>query len=529
MSPKLPQAARRLPSWPALLAGAGVLVTLVTAIILLRYACPTADDFYRAGIVQVRPWYAEIARNYREWTGRWAGVGLALVVHPRVDLVRWYPLLLGGLITIQALGLVAFWRTLLGGTAARRQVLGLAGTTMAVIWAGLPSPGETWYWMSGGLENFLGIFLSLILIWGLVRTRWEDIGTGRARAGMAALSLLAFFVTGLQETLAAMLCLVLVPGTIITYLNARSGETVCSPRRLRAWQVVCLFALIGFAVVVLAPGNGGRATNLLQGRSADELRLSHALKVAWVQGSQEVSSWVFDLRLLAATMALVLTPVFARARAGGLRWGGFSPRLVVIPIWALAVTAMFVGTIAALHGPMPPRTVSSAYALFVLGWIVAVFVSSRPAAGAGDSAADALQAAGPRFARSAALGVLGISLLLTGNTRDAIQALREGVPQNWNRMVHWRDHLIHGAAQGGASEIDLPVHDLAGANRARYPRLYNFDDIKEDKDYYVNMHLATYYGLKVLRRVPPGSRLVIKPERRPEAIGLKSDGATTVK
>jgi hypothetical protein len=505
------------------LGGAGVLVTLTVAFILLRYACPSSDDLYRGGIIRVRPWYSEIAWNYSHWSGRWSGIGLSLVIQTWVDLFRWYPVLLMGLIVFQALGLRAFWRLLLGETAPRRIVLALIATTMAVIWAGLPSPGETWYWMTGGLENQLGIFLSILLISGLVRSRWEEMNGWRARARIAALSLLALFITGLHELIAATLLLVLAPGTAIAHKSRQS-----TPRR-RAWQAVGLSAVIGSAIVVLAPGNSTRAADYAKLHSASELRLSHTLAMIWSHVSAEVPSWVLDVRLLSATLALVLSPFFARARAGGVHWGGISPRLVVTAVWLLSIITIFVGPISVFHGWIPLRTVSLAYTLFVLGWVTAVFVSTRPRAEPGDSTTTALEAIGPRFARSAALAILGLSLLVTGNTRDGIKALRKGVPQTLNRMVHWRDHLIRRAARRGAAELDLPLRNLGSTYLAKFPRLYPFSDISEDPSYMVNLHYATYYGLKVIRRVPPGARLSVKTGRRTEAVSLKSDGAPILK
>jgi hypothetical protein len=524
MTPEPSHSARRLSSLAACLAGAGVLITLATAFVLLYYACPSCDDYYRAGIVRDRPWYVEIARNYFFWTGRWSGVGLALVIHPRVDLVRWYPILLMALVVFQALGLRAFWRMLLGGTATRRQVLGLIAATMAVLWAGLPSPGETWYWMSGGLENHLNIFLSLLLIGGLVQSRWEEMSHRRARARTAALAMLALFVTGIHETIAGMLLLILVPGTVIARTSGQS-----TPRR-RAWEAVCLSAVVGFAIVAFAPGNVVRsAVDLDKGLSESQRGLIRTLELTRDQAWHEVPSWVLDVRLLAATLVLVLSPFFARARAGELRWGGISPRLVVTTIWLLGITAMFLGPISVIHRWMPPRTVSSAYTLFVLGWITAVFVWTRSRAESGDSAATALEAVGPRFARTAALAVLGLSLLVTGNTRDGIAALWNGVPQTWHRMVHWRDHGIQRAAREGAIDVDFPMHDLGGPNLARYPKLYNFYDLSEDSTYFVNNAFAAYYGLRAVRRVPPDTVLSAKAGRRREVVGLKSDGAPSVK
>ena len=514
MSPEHSHSVRRIPSLAACLAGAGVLMTLATAFVLILYACPAADDLYRAGIIRTRSWYSEVALNYFIWSGRWSGIGLALVILPRVDIVRWYPILLGALVFFQALGLKTFWRMLLGGTVTRRQVLVLTAATMAVLWASLPYPGETCYWITGGFENQLNISLSLLLIGGLVLARWEEMSRWRARAWTAGLSLLAFGVTGMHEMIALMLCIVLATGTAIALKTRRSTHQGW------AWVAVSLSALIGLAVVVVAPGNSIRSS--LYPKHGGMI---HALEVAWGLAWQLLPSWVLDVRLLAATLVLVLNPSLARARAGGPRWGGISPKLVVTAVWLLIVAGMFLGPSYVLHTPMPGRTLNATYTLFVLGWITAVIVWTRSHAESGGATVTSQEANGPRFARSAALAVLGLSLLVTGNTCNGIVGLRNGVPQNWKRMIHWRDRLILKAVRGGATQVVLPIHDFAAINAANWPRMYSFFDITEHPTYWVNQHVALYYGLQAIRRVPPEARLSAKPERQMEVVGLKPDSA----
>ncbi len=522
MSPEQSHPVRRVPSLTACLAGAGVLVTLATAFVLIRYACPVGDDFIRASNIRPGPWYSEVAFIYfLGWSGRWAAVGLELVLLRQIDMMRWYPILLGALVVFHALGLRVFWRMLLGETVTRRQVLVLTAAAMAVLWAGLPSPGETYYWICGGVEYQLSISLALLLIGGLVLTRWEELVRWRAWARTAWLSLLAFGVTGMHELIALMLCMVLASGTAIAFKTRRST------RQGWAWLAVSLSALIGLAVVVYAPGNFLRAAyesgrNPLHGRSI----LLNALEVAWSQAWQQLPSWVLDVRLLAATLVLVLNPSLSRARSGGFPWGGISPKLVVTALWLAIVAGMFFCPSYLLHAPMPIRTLNAAYTVFVLGWITTVIVWTRSHAQPGGATAIGLDANGPRFARSAALAVLGLSLLVTGNTCNGIVGLRNGVPQNWGRMNHRRDRLITEAVRRGATRVEVPMRDFAATYLVNCPRIYFFEDIAEDPTWWVNYYVACHYGVQSLRRVPPVARLSAKPERQVEVVGLKPQSAT---
>jgi Family of unknown function (DUF6056) len=523
MSPDPSHSSRRLPSWPACLACAGVLVTLSIALTLLYYSCPAYDDLYRGGIVRVRPWYREIAWNYTGWSGRWSGIGVALLLFPRIDLFKWYPALLMVLVIFQALGLRAFWRLLLGETAPRRTVLALIATTMAVIWAGLPTPSETWYWMTGGLENQLGIFLSLSLIGCLVESRWEEMSPWQARARVAALSLLALFVTGLHEVNALILCLVLVCGSAIVLMSRLS-----TPRR-RAWLAICACAMIGFGIVVLAPGNLIRAEYIARQHPEGELRLRHTIRVICGQVSTKVPGWVLDVRLLSATLVLVLSPFFARARAGGLRRGGIPPRLLILAAWTAGIAAIFIGSISAIHGPMYGRTLGATYIFFVLGWITLVFVCTRAKAGPADAEAKALEAIGPRFARSAALVVLGVSLVFTGNTRDGIRALRAGAPQTWSHIIHRADRSMRQAASQGVADFVWPMDNRAAVYVAKFSKVFNFHGMTDDPSFEHNLHYAMYYNFKSTRRVPRRGPPAAGPAGRPEAVGVKPNDAAAVR
>ncbi len=235
------------PSSAAGLAGAGILATLATALVLIWYACPVLDDYLRGSCINA-PCYRYVQDFYFKWSGRWSAVGLECATMTWIDMVRWYPILLGALLFFQAMGVSVFWRMLLGGIVPRRQALLLTATTMALLWASLPSPAETWYWICGHVENQLSISLSLLLLGGLVLGTWEEISPFRAGARISGLALLALFVTGLHELIGLMLCLVLTVGTAVTLNDGRSA------RRRWAWVVVSLSALSGLAIVVVAPG-----------------------------------------------------------------------------------------------------------------------------------------------------------------------------------------------------------------------------------------------------------------------------------
>src|SRR6476469_8232306 len=81
--------------WAVLLFALGKL--LLTAAKLVPMAGPVGDDLARAGAARDPGVWAYSVLLYTGWSGRWAGVGLALVLGKVCDLFAAYPYLLASL------------------------------------------------------------------------------------------------------------------------------------------------------------------------------------------------------------------------------------------------------------------------------------------------------------------------------------------------------------------------------------------------------------------------------------------------
>ena len=307
---------------------------------------------------------------------------------------------------------------------------------------------------------------------------------------------LAIFVTGMHELIGMMLCVVLATGTCIALRTGgyrRGGLT---------WGLVSLSAVIGLAVVLAAPGNKVRSALVAASIPQQHQNLLHTFKVAGVEAARVLPTWALDVRLLAATLVLVLSPSLVRARAGAVHWGGVSPTLVITSIWLLIVAGMFLGPSVVLHADAGPHPECSLHP--VRTWLHRHRRGLRPlACRIGQCNSDLAQIPRRALCLFLVLAILGLSLVLSVNTRDGILGLLKGVPQNWHRMIEWRDEVIRREVQNGATELVFPMRNLAAANRVKWPNLYLFEDITEDPTWYVNQHVARYYRLKTIRRVPP--------------------------
>ena len=198
-------------------------------------------------------------------------------------------------------------------------------------------------------------------------------------------------------------------------------------------------------------------------------------------------------------------------------------------VWILIVAGMFFGPSYLLCYELPGRLLDATYVLFVLGWITVVTAWANLHGETTELAVRSGVADRSRFVRSAALGVLGVSLLITGNTRTGIAGMRRGIPQAWNRMVHTRDRLIRAAVGRGESEFVVPAWSLAATSTVNWAKMHILYDVTDDPTWFVNKHIASYYGLKTIgrKRLPAASPVV--GEHPAGVIGHKSESAATIK
>jgi hypothetical protein len=134
--------------------------------------------------------------------------------------------------------------------------------------------------------------------------------------------------TGFHEVFGLILCIVLAGGTFRAWL---AGD----PRRW-LWTVCLAAALNGFLIVYIAPGNALRRAEY---EHAGNLAVTLQLTVK--QGIPNFLLWVFDLRLVAATIVLlVLAPraFIERQQSGHIMTRDI---IIVVLTWIMAIFAAF--------------------------------------------------------------------------------------------------------------------------------------------------------------------------------------------
>jgi len=448
-----------------------VTAVLVVAATLLWYAHPWADDFARAYKGRTQGVLPATILEYFTWTGRWASTGLDYFLTSSFNLVRHYPLLLMINPALLAGSLyLLLWAARVG--AGRGQRLALTAAALALYWAGMPHPGETIYWLTGGDNTLTGLSVSLLLLAGLLRypppRRRGSVAVG------AGLSLLAVLATGFHELFGLLLCIVLAGGVLRAWLARDPCRWV--------WAACLVAALVGFLVVYVAPGNAVRRADFPMAG-----KLGVALRLTVKQGIQDVVPWVLDIRLQMGTaLLLMLAP---RALTGHRLRRESTPRdvMIVALTWLVALVAAYAAGSWAIGMNMPYRTLNGIYLVFLAGWFWVLVMLTRLFAGREDP----LLIATPLMCRVAAI-LFVAAMLLMGNTWRALVDLQGAAPVYSKAM---RDRWRSLEAARARGEQDVVVEPLPA-----HPQSYmSYFELSQDPGNWVNWSVAHYFGLRTLR------------------------------
>ena len=459
-------------------------------IYMMMFCGPSADDYCRGRIKG--SFVNNIINTYIKWSGRWCAHSLEYAILPNVNLLRVYPLMQEGLCLLQALGFYSLWRTLLGEDAKRKSVGMFAIVTLAVLWGGMPGVNETLFWFTGFIEYQLPIALSLIMIAGLISLEHAQKSNFQTFVYTAGLAVLAFLITGMHELCALSLTIILGAGVIVSYLYAGRAK--------KAWVIVFLMASLGLAITTLAPGNTERAADIRKnmGNFPTDLndRINVGGKVFFTVFMNTLPDWLLDIKLLAAIALLVLEP-HIKMRSGLLfQEKSRLVRWIALNVWLMLVLGWIAGPCWIFCDYFPPRILSSAYSLFVIGLIINVALWIRR----DDPESVAYRSRVGMLLRTGAMLVLSLSLVLEGNAKIALHDIFHGRPKSYQRTMYDRERTIFRALAAGQQDVLLDPISVR-------PRLFFQSDIKTEEfkhhpTFFHNICMANYYNLRsvLLRR-----------------------------
>jgi hypothetical protein len=451
---------------------------------LFWFAEPIADDFERGS---VSDWASYVLGNYQGWTGRWAGISLASIVLPRIDLINGYTYLLLAIQVLHLVGLLAFSHTLLDRFATIREKLWCALVSWAFLFAAYPAPEETVYWASGAFEYAIPFDLGLLLFAGIHMQYKGSSGGAFNVTGTVLLAIFAFFITGLHELAGLMLVGALLTGLIFAIAQG-------DPRR-RIWVLPLVTSTIGTVITIIAPGNTIRAqTDFSAALSAS---VTSILEVIARQIYMVISNWMLDVKLLGATALLVIwltggkdtsNPSQFRSRSG--YW--------IIPSMSTIILLGGITTIVLVTGTSGNRrTQNLLFLVFTAGWFTSLvfFVRSRV------STESPLIGLYKTPGRVAILLIFGMALLTSPNVMRGGKFLVMDA-RRWHHAIHDRYALVmREKAAFGSNPVPVFVPPVDA------PRVfYREFDIGADPNYWSNKGFARYFGISSIQVVSPPRR-----------------------
>jgi hypothetical protein len=347
----------------------------------------------------------------------------------------------------------------------------------------MPAIGEGVFWLTGELSSVLPVFGTIILMGWLI-SHSEEPTRGIHYAAAAGTAVL---LTGLHEMFALILCILLATGALATVSSGHKDR--------RLWFVAFAAALLGFAIVSLAPGNRARAAIYFAG----------APYASWPQVLSDglrnilyyvIKTWFLDIKLLAATIFFVWHPVVRHLRPTWVYEFGLQARRSVLLGWILTTTLPFVlpGLMVSRIFYLPGRTLDGLYAVFLFGWFLTVFVFTRSI---NDHPQDELRLG--TWSHSLAAVVLALSLLRADNSMTMYRDLRSNVAP-WRAAM--TNRLLTLQAARKQNQLDVVVPSLAPV----IPVTFFYQDAQADPKYFCNICIAQYFGLKTVTAHSPDSR-----------------------
>lgn len=450
-----------------------VTIELLVAGALLVFARPIADDFVRQYDGITRGWWGVVTDNYLHWCGRWASMGLEGLLMPRVMKFPAYSVSLATLAAVQLTAFYAFVHLLLADAVRFGGRVGLALGLWAIHWAGTPEPGQSAYWLTGGIENQLSLSLALILV--CLVARIQPRSPVRRALWLIVGSLTAIFITGMHELVGVMLTVALAIGSFVSY----RWQT----RNRRVWWTLLIVSATGLLITIAAPGNAIRTGHFdHSGQIAKSIGLTARFML------RDVPVWAADPKLLGASLFLFLSPWFAGLSPAWLRRSDVRWVLLIPGATLLCITAGAAATAWGTGSSPPGRSQAPMHVLFLLGGFGTLLVGTRwpdnwitrrePPA---------------RFLQYAGLFVAAVALLGIGNTNLALRDFDKRV-RPWHRAMQERERLLRTAT---------PRSELVVPRVPRFPDSYFDNDITEDPAAWQNQALARSYHLASVRLESP--------------------------
>ena len=278
----------------AFIAGAAYLLTFLLVGGLAVFAVPQADDFCYASNAAAHGLWGAPVKEYLSWGGRYSATFVMALLSLHWDLEGQYWIVTFVIMSSLIAGLFVFLWALLGRW---RLALLLTMPTLATAIIALPKPGETLFWLAGGVTYSLSGGLFMVWMAGLMVILRHTKPFGLSQITLSiVLAILGSLLAGFQESLMFILVAAATLAAVASWLVQRHWTT-----RL-GLAVIAIVCLVAGLIVVLAPGAANRAgthefaSNLLV---TPIVQILVTLVGAILAGPAQLGAWLSAIALLA--------------------------------------------------------------------------------------------------------------------------------------------------------------------------------------------------------------------------------------
>ncbi len=435
-------------------------MALLPFLVLCFFAHPGGDDFNYACRSASAGLQENLKADYFHWNGRYIS-NILVFQNPMhlsgLGLYRLAPLILiiATLLTIKwTVG--TFFSNLKSGATWL-----IAGLTTSIFLSTMPIISEGIYWYTGAYTYHLSCLIALFYGTWLFRFMDKRYFIGK-QLDLFGLTLLIFLLCGFCEVT-----------TLILFWSHLIAFFYLFKQKNHSWFVPILLAcILGFVVMVFAPGNAVRAAHF-----TDNHDLSYSLWMTFAQSVRFIITWFANpVFVLGLVCLLVYYEKYRNKYTDRLRISPLLGVSVLVLIMFSCIFPAYWGTgILGQH-----RTLNVAY-FFVIVWVVVAIISLL-----NEGRISLRKIKNTAFTRWV-FPVMLLSLLIAPNYKNAITDWFAGDLHQYDQQMTERYELLE----------TCPEHCELPGITAKPTGLFLYE-ISDDHKSFVNEGWACFHGKKTV-------------------------------
>jgi hypothetical protein len=458
-------------------------VVQVLALSLMRYAWPLEDDYQRYVRAMQHSLY-ECLRIDRAWaSGRSLSAGLSYWMGQHYGL-WFYRSALAAVWLMFVFALFALFCAVLPRAISTWLKILLAILFASLVWADMPSPGQSVYWLTGALENSLGWSLLVFAGATAYASRCIAIDKRIRRWSLSLISGAFSFLAGSTHELVALVGLwSFFTWIVLDFILLRDYRTIEST------LFPALALLAATVVTISAPGNFVRFESMEQ---FGEHSLLNSLGLGAFYFTTELPrilsnvGWIGFLSWLFGLVAEKTKPDATSTLPRELQ---IAATTILCLVGAVAIVFIFPSY--AIGSRMPGRTLNAAHLVVELAILIAiVIIASLPVI------ADIGRKFTNRVTMNAAISMCILGLWGGQNIGPAVVDLVKRAP-DFDRQLQQRAGLF------AVQSREAPQRIITVNSIRPWPALYYDADVAPDPSMRFNTFIAAFYGVAGVRWQPP--------------------------